>query len=147
MEIRKATLDEISEVARLFDLYRQFYECEPDLELATDFIASRISNNESTIFAAMQGPKAMGFVQLYASFCSVEAIRIQILYDLYVEASARGKGVGEQLMNRASRFTRESGASRIDLSTAHSNSAGQRLYEKLGYKIVDAEFHSYSLYL
>ena len=137
----------IAGVSRLFDLYRQFYECEPDLELATDYISARIQNGESKIFVAMDEGTALGFVQLYPSFCSVEATRIQILYDLYVDASARKLGVGEQLMNRASEFAKESGASRVDLLTAHSNVIGQHLYEKLGYRITNEDFHAYSLYL
>ena len=147
MIIETAEQRHIAEVSRLFDLYRQFYECEPDLQLATDYISARIQNGESKIFVAMDGLTAIGFVQLYPSFCSVEAIRIQILYDLYVDASVRKRGVGEQLMNRASEFAKESGASRVDLLTAHSNVIGQHLYEKLGYFIANENFHAYSLYL
>jgi ribosomal protein S18 acetylase RimI-like enzyme len=147
MKIEVATQEHIGEVARLFDLYRQFYECEPDLALATNFIAERIANDESRIFVAMDGDKARGFVQLYPSFCSVEAFKIQILYDLYVDADGRAGGVGEKLMNRASEFARESGAKRVDLLTAHSNKIGQHLYEKLGYEIANEDFHAYSLYV
>lgn len=147
MNIRLATQADLEAVSRLFDLYRQFYECEPDIDTATRFIGDRMRNGESTIFLAQDAGEAVGFVQLYPSFCSVEAIRIQILYDLYVDASSRKKGVGEALMNRATGFSVESGASRVDLSTAHTNVIGQHLYEKLGYRIVDEDFYSYSLYL
>jgi ribosomal protein S18 acetylase RimI-like enzyme len=147
MNIEIATKEHTTEVARLFDLYRQFYECEPDLNLATEFVAARIANDESRIFVAMDGEIALGFVQLYPSFCSVEAFKIQILYDLYVDAEVRTDGVGERLMNRASEFARESGAKRVDLLTGHSNKIGQHLYEKLGYEIANEDFHAYSLYL
>ena len=76
MEIVRADRTHISEVARLFDLYRQFYECDANINLA-----------------------------------------------------------------------KEAGASRIDLLTAFNNKPGQRLYEKLGYKITNETFHSYSLQL
>jgi ribosomal protein S18 acetylase RimI-like enzyme len=147
MNIEIATKEHTTEVARLFDLYRQFYECEPDLNLATEFVAARIANDESRIFVAMDGEIALGFVQLYPSFCSVEAFKIQILYDLYVDAEVRTDGVGEKLMNRASEFARESGAMRVDLLTGHSNKIGQHLYEKLGYEVANEGFHAYSLYL
>jgi ribosomal protein S18 acetylase RimI-like enzyme len=147
MNIKIATKEHTTEVARLFDLYRQFYECEPDLNLATEFVAARIANDESRIFVAMDGEIALGFVQLYPSFCSVEAFKIQILYDLYVDAEVRTDGVGERLMNRASEFARESGAMRVDLLTGHSNKIGQHLYEKLGYELANEDFHAYSLYL
>jgi len=145
MEILRATKEHIPEVSRLFDLYRQFYECEPDIELATKFIADRLDNNESTIFVAAESGTLIGFVQLYPSFCSVEAIKIFILYDLYVDASARSSGAGAALMNKATEYAKSEGASRIDLMTAHGNVPGQHLYEKLGYKKEAEDFYNYSL--
>ena len=146
MEIVQANPGHLDEVARLFDLYRQFYECEPDLTLARSFIGARMENNESTIFVALEGDRGVGFVQLYDSFCSVEAIRICILYDLFVDQGARKGGVGEALMERAKQYALDIGAGRIDLLTAHTNLAGQRLYEKLGYRLTNEDFHAYSLY-
>ncbi len=148
MQIKTATLEHLGEVSCLFDKYRQFYECEPDISAAKKFISDRMSNDESTIFVALDdNESAVGFVQLYPSFCSVDAIKIQILYDLYVDQSQRKNGVGEALMNRASQFAKESGASRVDLLTATTNKAGQALYEKLGYKDSLKDFIGYSLTL
>jgi len=145
MEIIRATEEHISEVAHLFDLYRQFYKCSPDINLARDFISNRIRNDESSVFVARHDGTAIGFVQMYPSFCSVDAIKIFILYDLYVDSSIRSTGVGALLMNRATEYAREQGASRIDLLTEFTNTPGQRLYEKLGYKKVSENFYSYSL--
>jgi len=145
LSIIKADLKNLSDVARLFDLYRQFYDCPPDIELATRFIEARIEQDESDIFLAICGSSARGFVQLYPSFCSVQAVKIYILYDLYVEADYRKSGLGEGLMNRATQWSVENGAARLDLLTAKTNTAGQRLYEKLGYRKVNEDFHAYSL--
>ncbi|GAA5315134.1 MAG: GNAT family N-acetyltransferase [Candidatus Pelagadaptatus aseana] len=147
INIVQAGAAHIDDVARLFDLYRQFYDCEADLDLAKRFIGERIGNQESTIFVAEQGDELIGFTQLYPSFCSVDAIKIFILYDLYVDAGGRQAGVGEKLMNRASDYARSQGAKRIDLLTAFDNKPGQRLYEKLGYEKTNQDFHSYSLTL
>ena len=145
MEIIKASRDHVGEVSRLFDLYRQFYHCDPDLELATQFITERIENQESDIFVAIEGDKASGFVQLYPSFCSVDAVKIYILYDLYVDADSRKSGLGQNLMNTATDWARSNGAARLDLLTENNNLAGQHLYEKLGYKKVLEDFYAYSL--
>lgn len=145
MRISKATKEHIPNVAKLFDLYRQFYQCEPDIELAKTFISERIENEESRIFIAEDNGATLGFVQMYPSFCSVQAVKIYILYDLYVETKGRNLGVGAQLMKKASEYAKEQGASRIDLMTAFSNKLGQHLYEKLGYKKVDEDFYNYSL--
>ncbi len=145
MEIKRATSNHISEVARLFDLYRQFYQCDADLELAESFIADRINNNESIIFIAVENGSIHGFVQLYPSFCSVDAIKIFILYDLYVDPTSRKSGIGEKLMKKASEYAKYSGAKRMDLLTAFGNHAGKNLYKKLGYKRESEDFHAYSL--
>jgi ribosomal protein S18 acetylase RimI-like enzyme len=106
MEIVRANRTHISEVARLFDLYRQFYECDANFNLAKEFISERLENDESVMFLATEGNLAKGFVQLYPSFCSVEAVIIFILYDLYVDSDARKSGIGEALMNRAAEFAK-----------------------------------------
>jgi len=147
MEIITATEEYIPQVSRLFDLYRQFYKCKPDITLANEFISNRIKNKESIIFMALNDGKAVGFAQIYPSFCSVEAIKIFILYDLYVDSSIRNSGVGALLMNRASAYARDNGASRVDLMTAFDNASGQHLYESLGYKKTSEDFYNYSLSL
>ena len=146
MQITRADEQHIPEVSRLFDLYRQFYECDPDLELAEQFIGERLSNNESVIFVAIDDDgSAAGFTQLYPSFCSVQAVKILILYDLYVDAPYRKHGVGRQLMNRATDYARETGAARLDLLTHETNWPGQALYESLGYHRANSDFYAYSL--
>jgi len=145
MEIIKANLQNLSDVARLFDLYRQFYDCPADPTLATRFIKERMENSESDIFLATDRNSACGFVQLYPSFCSVQAVKIYILYDLFVETEHRNSGLGERLMNQATEWARENNASRLDLLTANTNKAGKHLYEKLGYKRAQEDFHAYSL--
>ena len=42
MEIVRANESHIQEISRLFDLYRQFYRYEPNIDLATQFIRSNI---------------------------------------------------------------------------------------------------------
>jgi len=152
MQILKATEAHIPEVARLFDLYRQFYQCPPDAELAKAFISERVSRNESDIFVALDGDgtdevNAAGFVQLYPSFCSVQAVKIFILYDLYVDAHHRKAGVGEQLMNAAADWAHSNGAARLDLLTGDDNHDGQRLYERLNWMKTRENFFAYSLQL
>ena len=145
MEIIQAQTEHADDVGVLFDLYRQFYHQPADLTLAQDYISSRLANEESIIYVAYEGQEAMGFVQLYPSFCSVQACKILILYDLYVAAEHRRKGIGEALMNRATALAKESGAARLDLLTAKDNMPGQTLYEKLGYQKTLQGFFAYSL--
>ena len=148
MNIVRATIGHSLEIARMFDLYRQFYDCDPDPQLARSYITERIRNKESSIFIAEhEKGRGAGFVQMYPSFCSVEAVKILILYDLFTDPDFRRQGVGRMLMNRARDYAKETGARRLDLLTAKSNIPGQNLYESLGYVRINRDFHSYSLNL
>ena len=82
---------------------------------------------------------------MYPSFCSVDAIKIFILYDLYVDEGDRQSGTGELLLKKSTEFAKAEGASRIDLLTAFDNRSAQHLYEKLGYKRDLEDFYAYSL--
>ena len=105
---------------------------------------NRISTETSTIFLAKVDNRAVGFTQLYSSFCSVDASPIIILYDLFVDSASRQSGVGKALMDRAKDYAAQIGASRLDLETENTNINAQRLYESLGYER-ETYFYKYSL--
>lgn len=148
VSIVRAAVADVDAVAELFDLYRQFYDQEPDRKKCRDFIDKRITRSESIVFVAYDAGDgaALGFTQLYPTFCSVLAARIFVLYDLFVRREARDRGIGRALMKQAEDHARAAGASRIQLETHHTNRNAQHLYESLGYK-KDDEFFGYSLTL
>jgi len=135
----------LDELARLFNLYRVFYKQPFDKDMAINFIKARMEQKQSIIFVAQESDSILsGFVQLYPSFCSVSAIPILILYDLFVDKEERGKGIGRHLMNKSTEYAKLNGFKRLELSTAKDNFIGQSLYESLGYEL-DEEFLNYSL--
>jgi TetR/AcrR family transcriptional repressor of bet genes len=147
LHISRAGKDDAKEIAKLFNLYRQFYEEPSNLRLASRFIRQNLDQERSVIFIARDTDgSSLGFVQLYAGLCSVEAKPFWTLYDLYVDASARKRGVGRELMLAAETHARKTKACRLDLETAHDNFIGQALYEDLGY-LRDTHFYKYSLAL
>ncbi len=145
--VRRAALADLDLVAPLFDAYRQFYGQTPDLALAREFLRERLERDQSVIFLALGSDgSAAGFTQLYPSFSSASARRIFILNDLFVAPAARRSGVGQRLLDAAAEFGRGAGAVRLTLSTAHSNTAAQALYEAHGWRR-DEVFRSYHLAL
>jgi ribosomal protein S18 acetylase RimI-like enzyme len=144
---RIATIADLEAIAALFDAYRQFYAQTPDLALATDFIRKRIHNDESVIILALDAHRqAIGFCQLYPSFCSVAAKPIYALYDLYVAPQARRCGAGTLLLQAAERLAADNGMARMDLTTAKTNLPAQAAYEALGW-IRDDVFYAYSKHI
>ena len=142
-KIIEAELSHIEKVGELFDLYRQFYKYESNLIESTNYIKDRIKNNESIIFIAINDAnKAIGFVQLYETFGSLDLGKIIILYDLYVKEDHRKNNIGRQLMIRSHEYAKKINAKRIQLSTATDNFIGQSLYESLGY-VKDIDFYTY----
>jgi GNAT superfamily N-acetyltransferase len=147
-EIVQATLAHITLVAPLFDAYRQFYGHPPNLEAGEAFLKARLADGSSTIFLATSTdstpPRGLGFTQLYPSFSSGSLRSIWILNDLFVAPEARRSGVGRALLERAREFAISTGAAKLTLQTAVTNTAAQALYESLGWRR-DSEFYSYVL--
>ena len=142
--IRLAEARDLDQLAELFDQYRQFYECPPDLSAAKNWIAENLERGRSTLFAADNGSQLLGFTQLYPALCSVDLVDYFVLYDLYVIEAARRQGIARALMNAASDWAKAQGADRLDLETARDNAPGQALYRDLGYEL-DEVFLKFSL--
>jgi len=142
--IRLAEARDLDQLAELFDQYRQFYECPPDLGAAKSWLAENLERGRSTLFAADNGSQLLGFTQLYPALCSVDLVDYFVLYDLYVVEAARRQGIARALMNAASEWAKAQGADRLDLETARDNAPGQALYRDLGYEL-DEVFLKFSL--
>jgi len=134
IKTRLAMLDDVDDIAPLFDSYRQFYEQLPDLARARGYLEERMRRNESVIYVAEdENGKLVGFTQLYPTFCSVRLAHTYVLYDLFVSKAARGAGAGRRLMEAAEAHAAKAGAARMELSTARTNTVAQSLYESQGW--------------
>jgi ribosomal protein S18 acetylase RimI-like enzyme len=138
--------DDLTSAAKLFDAYRQFYGLPADVSAARTYLVMRLQSAQSTVYVAEQGGRAVGFMQMYQTFCSLALAPIWVLYDLYVTPDARKLGVAGALLDEAARFGREAGAAYLQLSTAHGNTVAQQVYEARGWK-QDMEFRTYTLAL
>lgn len=145
--IHTAIREDAALIAPMFDAYRQFYEQPADADAALAFITARLERGESVILLARRPDgSALGFCQLYPSFCSVLAAPIYVLYDLFVAPDARRLGVGRALLLAAEAHARATGHARMDLTTARNNLRAQALYESLGW-VRDEVFLTYARHL
>lgn len=144
--IKQATLDDLDEITDLFEQYRVFYQKQPDLNNATQFIKARLENQDSVILIARIENKAMGFVQLYPAFSSTAMQKMWILNDLFVSTEFRKLKVGKALMNAAKDHAINTHSHSLKLCTAVDNHQAQALYKQLGYKKITS-FEHYTLSL
>lgn len=147
MPVSAVVADDLDDLTRLFAGYLRFYEVPRDEADIAAFLGQRLQRGDSQLLIARdeQGV-AQGFVQLYPFQSSLALEPAWLLSDLYVDETARRGGVGEALMNAARVHAEASGACGLQLETAKTNLAGQRLYERLGY-VRDEQFYTYWLAL
>lgn len=134
---RKATIQDLPQLAELFDQYRVFYHKESDISAAENFLKQRIENKDSEIFVAESEGELTGFVQLYPLFSSTRMKRYWLLNDLYVNKNYRGKGFSKKLIEEAKQLAKSTNASGILLETGKSNDIGNQLYPSCGFEIYD----------
>lgn len=144
LEIYRATAAQLELLVPLFDGYRVFYKQASNYEAARLFLGARLAQNDTVIFLAELGGKAVGFTQLFPSFSSVSVKQLWILNDLFVAPEARRGGVARALLERARDYALETQAKGLVLSTEIDNRSAQRLYEALGWRRIDA-FYTYQL--
>lgn len=147
MDIKQINFSEAGLVTGLFDKYRMFYKKDSDIGLAARFIKTRLANNESVIFVALERDLPIGFTQLYPKYSSVSAVKNWILNDLYVESGYRKQGVGQALIKIAMDFAKGDGATYLQLETAVDNYTAQSLYERIGFQkqAPDTEYFLYQI--
>jgi ribosomal protein S18 acetylase RimI-like enzyme len=144
--VLQATIDDLEQLAFLFNEYRIFYKQESDVEKARVFLFDQIENRESVIFVVKDCERniAIGFTQLYPSFSSISMKRSLILNDLYVLEAYRGRGAAQRLLEAARDYAKQTNAKGLSLSTAIDNVIAQKIYERNGYER-DNEFYNYYL--
>ncbi|MEK5034174.1 GNAT family N-acetyltransferase [Paenibacillus sp. FSL R7-0302] len=145
----RAGLEDVEELAPVFDEYRSFYGQASDLEAAREFLTARLQHEESVVFMAVAGEgedrRIYGLAQLYPSFSSITVQPVWILNDLFVTQEQRGQGLGSLLLEGVKGFAQGTGAKGLTLSTMITNTGAQRLYEAQGYER-DESFYTYHLY-
>ena len=133
--IRRANIDDLGHLARLFNAYRVWYHKDSDLEMAKEFLSERITKEESVIFLAIIEGEILGFTQLYPLFSSTRMKPLWLLNDLFVSPEARGQGLSKKLLLAAQNHCKETQACGVTLETEISNSIGNILYPKMGFKL------------
>lgn len=141
VKVRAAEPGDLPKLAEMFDAYRVFYGQESKPAESEAYLKRRLEKQDAALFVAEVDGEAVGFSQLYPTLSSVAMRRVWTLNDLYVDEAHRQSGVAAALLKAADDHARETGASRLELSTARDNRAAQALYEKHGWIRDDVFVH------
>ena len=136
MTIRDARRDDLELLRRLRDEFQRELDKPPFFdepwETVADDIEDTVENGVALI--AEEGDAAVGYA--LANVVPQTPIRGH-LYDLYVRADARGRGVGGELIAALADRLRRRGVTHLSLDVALSNHSARRLYERLGFSAYD----------
>jgi|GEM_PF-145537 len=104
MIVRRATFEDLEQLAVLFDEYRQFYGASSNFNESLHFLKQRFENRESVFFIHIKDDKITGFILLYLGFSSVACSTYYILDDVYVTPVFRRQGSAKQLYLQSKRM-------------------------------------------
>ena len=94
---------------------------------------SRFASPHSRVVIAEYEGAVLGFIALHALPRFEHDDRILRVLALVVDAGARERGVGHQLMVEAERIAVELGAAFVEVTSGHHRPEARRLYESMGY--------------
>jgi GNAT superfamily N-acetyltransferase len=134
VEVAPIAGNEFEQLLPLIAAYQRFYEVEEiDEERNRTFFRRFLAPSEiGMLLGARDGERLLGYACLYWHFSSLEAKDSVLMNDLYVDAAARGKGVGRSLIEASADIARERGAAHLEWATAPDNHTAQRLYDSTG---------------
>src|SRR5262249_11356532 len=86
------------------------------------------------VFFALSGKQPIGFAICFLGFSTFNARPLINIHDIFVQDSARGVGIGEQILDRIEAKARSLDGCAITLEVREDNSRARRLYRKFGFE-------------
>ena len=142
--IRRATQEDIPTILRLLEqVLAVHHQGRPDLfrEKGTKYsgpeLAQMLGQADAPIFVLEESGRVAGYLigqMIKADGAAQEPVTTFYVDDLCVDASARGKGIGRQLMEYARDYAAAQGCHNLTLHVWEGNPAAQAFYESMGMK-------------
>jgi ribosomal protein S18 acetylase RimI-like enzyme len=144
--IRRAVASDTAAIGRLaaalvrvhhdFDPQR-FIDVTPQTERSYGgYVNAQRKEPESVVLVAERDGVVLGYAWGAVEGIDYMSLRgpAGVLYDIVVDATLRGQGIGRQLLDAILRALAALGAPRVVLSTASRNEAAQRLFASVGFR-------------
>jgi ribosomal protein S18 acetylase RimI-like enzyme len=131
--IRAATAADLELLRRMRDDFLRELEKPPFFDEPWETVVEDVDDTirDGVALIAEDDDRPVGYA--LASVVPQTPIRGH-LYDLFVTADSRGRGVGRELIATAAQRLRERGVSHLSLDVALVNDGARRLYERLGFR-------------
>lgn len=100
------------------------------------YFASELESDDVVLIVAEVGGDVAGYLYARMEPRSYNELRdaCGAIHDVFVDDSARKKGVGEALLREGMKRLKDRGAPRVVLLTAVQNEAAQRLFARVGFR-------------
>ncbi len=127
----KKDLPEIVELCRLHALYEK---SDYDIKGKEEALAKYIFDESPALYCmvAEHEGKLIGYVTYMKQFSTWDACHYMYLDCLFMRESARGFGIGEQLMNHVKAAAAESDCQLIQWQTPDFNTRAIKFYKRIG---------------
>ena len=136
MTIRDAQANDVELLHRLRDEFQQELDKAPFFDEPWETVADDVRETIADGVALIAEDDGAPVGYALASIVPQTPIRGH-LYDLYVHADVRGRGVGRDLIAATAERLRRQGVTHLSLDVALANDSARRLYERLGFRPYD----------
>jgi len=144
--MRNATSADVPVIGRLgallvrthhdFDAKRFIPATERTADGYGSYLGSQLRNSDVIVLVAEEQGEVVGYT--YAGIEGYDYMALRgpagVLYDIVVDPSHRGHGVGRRLLDATLAALAAKGAPRVVLSTAERNEPAQRLFARAGFR-------------
>lgn len=144
--IRRATVADMPAIGRLgallvrlhheFDAARFIAASSSTPKGYAAYLGTQLDEEDVVILVAESGGEVIGYTYAGVEGWDYMSLRgpAGVLYDIVVDPTRRGEGIGRQLLDATLAALAERGAPRVVLSTAEQNEPAQRLFENAGFR-------------
>ncbi|MBC8259677.1 MAG: GNAT family N-acetyltransferase [SAR324 cluster bacterium] len=133
-EIRQAEVEDVPEILALIKALAEYEHLSDEVVATEELLEITLFgvNSPAEVQIAYDKEQVLGFSLYFRTFSTFLGRPGIYLEDLYVRESARGKGVGEALLQVTAKRTREIGGGRLEWSVLSWNEPAIKFYQKMG---------------
>jgi GNAT superfamily N-acetyltransferase len=146
MDVVQATTDDYETISTLWkELNEHHAQMLPDRMQSyagvgrSEEVINRWNNGDDrVIYLATKNKQAVGFVNLWMVDVEDKNMTVGVRYaqlgNIFVRSSSRRRGIAKKLMERATQWSREQNATRLELQVYNQNPSAIAMYTELGFQ-------------